>query len=532
MVRVATTSIVNLVAPRTFREPRPGITFFFDRVAADGRSFEGVFLSPRRRVRAAATGSSSRDAAALTLEGDRLWLDLFQSTVHELDAADPSRDRVEPNETQRLLLAGDTSPPPGASVRRPAGPAVPDASRALAGRAPASPPRPAKPPPRLGRDPQEVRDPVGVPRLRAGRRSPGAGAPARGPRGQLRPLARRSCSATTSCSRAARPGPRRAAWPRRSRCGCPTCLLVALGVGAALWRPAGRVPRTPRPPIADPHVNLRARFPPPRRVRPPRSDCSRSSTRRARPLPSRRSPRFRLRDPARGRRRLRRQARRGRAPPPGRRRRPRLLPLLHPVDRGPDRAVRRAARDARRPAACSRRTPKTRRSAPRESRSAGSPSPSSSRPGSRRGARLRRRRVRPPPRRAATGPLPQRHLRPSRRTTGIRTAAERNWYLAARREHLVSRGERSRARNALLGVAIFRLAPTSASSDRTDAREAVWSGGQWTLKDGLDALLRRQRRRAVPPFRRGSRGGRSARPPIVAHAAAGRRRCVFASSSG
>src|SRR5512143_879990 len=44
MVRVATTSIVNLVAPRTFREPRPGITFFFDRAAPDGRSFEGVFL--------------------------------------------------------------------------------------------------------------------------------------------------------------------------------------------------------------------------------------------------------------------------------------------------------------------------------------------------------------------------------------------------------------------------------------------------------------------------------------------------------
>src|SRR5262249_56069691 len=44
MARVAATSIVNVVAPRTFREPRPGILFFFDRLGSDNRSFEGVFL--------------------------------------------------------------------------------------------------------------------------------------------------------------------------------------------------------------------------------------------------------------------------------------------------------------------------------------------------------------------------------------------------------------------------------------------------------------------------------------------------------
>jgi LPS export ABC transporter permease LptG/LPS export ABC transporter permease LptF len=116
MTRVAATSIVNLVAPRTFREPRPGITFFFDRAAADGRSFEGVFLrlgddeGAPDRIIVARQGS-------LTLEGDRLWLDLRQSEVHELDPDDPARDRVSKNETQRLLLAGDSPNPAGSSVR-------------------------------------------------------------------------------------------------------------------------------------------------------------------------------------------------------------------------------------------------------------------------------------------------------------------------------------------------------------------------------------------------------------------------------
>ncbi|HEX4439182.1 MAG TPA: LPS export ABC transporter permease LptG [Thermoanaerobaculia bacterium] len=116
MSRVAATSIVNVVAPRTFREPRPGITFFFDRVAPDGRSFDNVFLKlgdelePPNRVIVARRGG-------LTLEGDRLWLDLSQSTVHELDPEDPTRYRATRNASQRLLLAGEPGPgPAGSSV--------------------------------------------------------------------------------------------------------------------------------------------------------------------------------------------------------------------------------------------------------------------------------------------------------------------------------------------------------------------------------------------------------------------------------
>ena len=115
MARVAATSIVNVVAPRTFREPRPGITFFFDRVAPDGRSFENVFLKmgdevePPNRVIVARQGG-------LTLEGDRLWLDLVQSTVHEVDPEDPSRYRATRNASQRLLLAGEAAAGPAGST--------------------------------------------------------------------------------------------------------------------------------------------------------------------------------------------------------------------------------------------------------------------------------------------------------------------------------------------------------------------------------------------------------------------------------
>jgi LPS export ABC transporter permease LptG/LPS export ABC transporter permease LptF len=115
MARVAATSIVNVVAPRTFREPRPGILFFFDRVAADGRSFEGVFLKlgdegePPNRVIVARRGG-------LTLEDDRLWLDLFGSTVHEVDPEDPARYRTTRNDSQRLLLAGENVNPSGTRV--------------------------------------------------------------------------------------------------------------------------------------------------------------------------------------------------------------------------------------------------------------------------------------------------------------------------------------------------------------------------------------------------------------------------------
>ena len=120
MARLAATSIVNVVAPRTFREPRPGVTFFFDRVGPDGRSFEGIFLmmgepaEPPLRIIVARRG-------ALVLEDDQLWLDLFGSTVHELDPDDSSRYRISRNESQRLLLAGEFGNPSGTRVVSQAG---------------------------------------------------------------------------------------------------------------------------------------------------------------------------------------------------------------------------------------------------------------------------------------------------------------------------------------------------------------------------------------------------------------------------
>ena len=106
MARLAATSVVNLVQPRTFREPRPGVTLFFDRIGADGKSFEGVFLKLGEddqrsdRVIVARRG-------ALALEGDKLWLDLFSSVVHDVDPANPSRYRSNRNEFQRILFSED-----------------------------------------------------------------------------------------------------------------------------------------------------------------------------------------------------------------------------------------------------------------------------------------------------------------------------------------------------------------------------------------------------------------------------------------
>ncbi|HTO77760.1 MAG TPA: LptF/LptG family permease [Thermoanaerobaculia bacterium] len=110
MARMAATSLVNLVSPRTFRQPRPGVTLFFDRVGPDGRSLEGVFLKVGEEDAAA-----DRDQiivakrGALHLEEDRLWLDLESSTVHELSPSSPSRYRVSWNRTQRILFAGDVA---------------------------------------------------------------------------------------------------------------------------------------------------------------------------------------------------------------------------------------------------------------------------------------------------------------------------------------------------------------------------------------------------------------------------------------
>ena len=105
LARVAATSVVNVVSPRTFREVRPGLTFFFDRVAPDG-TLQGVFLKlgegdePENQIIVARGG-------ALNLEGDRLWLDLTSSTLHGYNSDDPSRYRTNFNQTQRILIAGE-----------------------------------------------------------------------------------------------------------------------------------------------------------------------------------------------------------------------------------------------------------------------------------------------------------------------------------------------------------------------------------------------------------------------------------------
>lgn len=106
VARLAATSVVNLVQPRTFREPRPGVTLFFDRVGADGRSFEGVFLKigdddgRTSRVVVARKG-------ALALEEGKLWLDLYSSVVHEVNLEDPTRYRTNRNDFQRILFSED-----------------------------------------------------------------------------------------------------------------------------------------------------------------------------------------------------------------------------------------------------------------------------------------------------------------------------------------------------------------------------------------------------------------------------------------
>lgn len=105
LARVAATSVVNVVQPRTFREAHPGLTLFFDRTAPDG-SLEGVFLrvgegdEPEDQIIVARRGS-------LNLEGDRLWLDLTSSTLHGYNREDPSHYRTNFNQTQRILVAGE-----------------------------------------------------------------------------------------------------------------------------------------------------------------------------------------------------------------------------------------------------------------------------------------------------------------------------------------------------------------------------------------------------------------------------------------
>jgi LPS export ABC transporter permease LptG/LPS export ABC transporter permease LptF len=115
MARVAATSVVNIVQPRVFREVRPGLTLFFDRASPDGRGLQGIFLKlgeeyePDNRVIVARSG-------ALSLEGDNLWLDLFDSALHDYDKDNPARYRMNFNQTQRILMAGDLWNSPAAQI--------------------------------------------------------------------------------------------------------------------------------------------------------------------------------------------------------------------------------------------------------------------------------------------------------------------------------------------------------------------------------------------------------------------------------
>ena len=247
MTRVAATSIVNLVAPRTFREPRPGITFFFDRTAPDNRSFEGVFLRLGDDV-----GTPDRIVVArqgsLTLEGDQLWLDLRQSEVHELDREDPARDRVSRNDTQRLLLAGESSNAPGTTVRVERSlrsQTLPELWRSAHTLAPANPQR------RLAwvEIHKKFAIPVaclafaliGVPLGQALRRGGRGGSFA-----MSLAILLGYYLLLTSGETWAQEG----RMPAALAMWLPNLLLVGIGVAAAVLRPSGRAPHAPRPRIA------------------------------------------------------------------------------------------------------------------------------------------------------------------------------------------------------------------------------------------------------------------------------------------
>jgi LPS export ABC transporter permease LptG/LPS export ABC transporter permease LptF len=250
MARVAATSIVNVVAPRTFREPRPGITFFFDRVAPDGRSFEGVFLKlgddvePPNRVIVARRGG-------LTLEGDRLWLDLTQSTVHELDPEDPTRYRATRNASQRLLLAGEPGPSPaGSSVaiqRSPRTQSLPELFRSLRKMRRGDPDRVLA----LVEIHKKFAIPfacvafawVGIPLARRLRRGGRGGSFA----ASLLILVGYYILLTSgeTWAQDGRLPPAVAVW-------LPNAALLLLGAAAALWRGEGRAPRLPRAPADEP----------------------------------------------------------------------------------------------------------------------------------------------------------------------------------------------------------------------------------------------------------------------------------------
>jgi LPS export ABC transporter permease LptG/LPS export ABC transporter permease LptF len=247
MARVAATSIVNVVAPRTFREPRPGITFYFDRAAADGRSFEGVFLRLADDNEASPNRIITARHGSLALEGDLLWLDLRQSAVHEIDPQDPERDRVSRNETQRLLLAGDPGLPAGARVRVTRGlrsQTLPELWSSAQRLPPGDPNR------RLAwvEIHKKFAIPVaciafaliGVPLSQTLRRGGRGGSFALSLAVLLGYYVLLSSGETWAQS---------GRMPAALAMWLPNLLLVLLGVGAILWRPAGRAPHAPRPPI-------------------------------------------------------------------------------------------------------------------------------------------------------------------------------------------------------------------------------------------------------------------------------------------
>ena len=374
-----------------------------------------------------------RPAGRPALEGDRLWLDLFQSTVHELDpprpvarpveperdaAAAPRRRHVDPARRDRVRvqrgLRSQTLPElwqrrARQSVATPKAAASPGSrstrssrSRSRASRSRSS----AFPWPR-----------------RCGAAGAGAASPSRSP----------SCSATTFSSRAARPGPRRAACRRPSRCGSPTCCSSPSASARRSGGRLGRAPHAPRPPIAEPRRtgprSLRADpgLPPAPAPR-PRPDlapstgtCSRGFSRRSPSSSPRRSCwRSSSTTPTSSTRS------RGTTRPPA----SSSATTATSSSRSPFRSRRSPCCSRRSSAsACSRRTPRTRHSRPRASRSCRLAVPVFVAAGFSRCLAF------------AVGEyvLPLAEQRQARFRNviygrppdyGIRTSAERNWYLA------------------------------------------------------------------------------------------------------
>ncbi len=431
-----------------------------------------------------------RAPGSLTLEGDQLWLDLRQSEVHELDPEDPARDRVSRNETQRLLLAGESPNPGGSSVRvRPGlrSQGLPELWKTVHTLPAKSPDR------RLAwvEIHKKFAIPVaclafaliGLPLGQALRRGGRGGSFALSLAVLLGYYLLLSSGETWA--QEGRVPPALAMW-------LPNTLLVGLGVAAALFRPSGRTPHAPRP-----RVQAEAPAPTP---------GLRAGPKAAAPADT--------------------------APPP-RRSWPRLLSLL---DRyvlarflsalllvfGSALLLSIVVDYADKLDEVARHHPPFSaifgfyrnfvlsiaiQIAPFAvllaalvglgvlSKNAEDTAFKAS------GVSLWRLAA---PVAVLVGlgavavfaigeyVLPIAEQRQTRFRNliygrpadyGIRTSAERNWYLAGD-GRIWFREESVPARNALLGVSIFRFDPDFTLTDRTDAREAVWSGDQWTLKDG------------------------------------------------